>query len=81
VEADYFDALLIEAAKTLHRQREAEGFMKAARLIGQVLAEVDQVVGDPFLEYRLRQLIKSRVFSMEGSLEAMRYYSVRLNQA
>ncbi|HDR4783006.1 TPA: hypothetical protein QCR49_005492, partial [Bacillus cereus] len=33
-----------------------------------------------FLEYRLKQLIKKEVFEFVGSLEEMRFYSVKLRK-
>ncbi len=78
VSADYWDGRIMEAAKKLHSERGSTDFMKSARLIGDVLGHLDQWVGDQYLEYRLRHLIREGVFLMEGSLEAMRAYSVKL---
>ncbi|MEW9109975.1 MAG: DUF1835 domain-containing protein [Cytobacillus gottheilii] len=71
----YFDQTIIETAKELNMDRE---FRKSARLIGQVLGECEQHIGDSFIEYRLRKLIEKDVFEVKGSLKAMRYYSVKL---
>ena len=79
VSADYFDECLIRAAQHFHTGYGKMDFMKSARLIGEVLGRLEQYVGDEFLEYRLRELIQKGVFLMEGSLEAMRFYSVKLN--
>ncbi|MFO1446299.1 DUF1835 domain-containing protein [Bacillus sp. Bva_UNVM-123] len=78
VSEDYFDELLISTAQYLHSQQEVKDFMKSARLIGEVLGHIEQYVGDEFLEYRVRKLIEKGIFDVEGSLEAMRYYSVKL---
>lgn len=78
VSADYFDERFIHAARLLHSKQSEMDFMKAARLIGEVLGHLDQYVGDQFLEYRLRYLIDRGIFLMEGSTEAMRMYSVKL---
>lgn len=80
VPEDYFDEFMIKRAKYLHRKPKLNGFMKSARLIGEVMGHLDQFVGDAFLEYRLKKLITVGVFEVEGSLEAMRFYSVRLKQ-
>ena len=53
-------------------------FLKAPRVISEALGLVEQLVGDTFLEYRLKQLIKQEVFEFEGSLDEMRFYSVKL---
>lgn len=79
VEEDCFDERFIQAAQKIHKDRGAVDFIKAARLVGEVYGHLDQYVGDQFLEYRLRQLIQNGSFVMEGSLEAMRYYSVKLS--
>ncbi|MBS4209490.1 DUF1835 domain-containing protein [Bacillus sp. FJAT-50079] len=80
VPEDYYDSFMIQRAKSLHRQSELSGFMKSARLIGDVLGHLEQHVGDAFLEYRLRMLIDAGIFESKGSLEAMRFYSVKLKQ-
>ncbi|MBE3570179.1 MAG: DUF1835 domain-containing protein [Bacillales bacterium] len=78
VPEDYYDQYIINRAKKLHSKQKTNDFMKSARLIGEVLGHLEQYVGDEFLEYRLRRLIEKGVFEMKGSLEAMRYYSVKL---
>ncbi|MBM6649391.1 DUF1835 domain-containing protein [Bacillus sp. RIT 809] len=75
VQEDYFDQFIIECAKSAGADRE---FLKAPRVIGEALGLVEQLVGDTFLEYRLKQLIKQEVFEFEGSLDEMRFYSVKL---
>lgn len=75
---DYYDEFIISKAKKLHSKQKTKDFMKYARLIGEVLGYLDQYVGDVFLEYRLRKLIEKGVFVKEVSLEAMRYYSIKL---
>ncbi|MEY2300999.1 DUF1835 domain-containing protein [Bacillus tropicus] len=75
VQEDYFDQFIIECAKSIGADRE---FLKAPRVIGEALGLVEQLVGDTFLEYRLKELIKKEVFEFEGSLDEMRFYSVKL---
>ena len=70
--------MIIKRAKNLHGKKKSNKFMKSARVIGEVLGHLDQYVGDSFLEYRLKKLIEKGIFESEGSLEAMRFYSVRL---
>ncbi|QPA31145.1 DUF1835 domain-containing protein [Thermaerobacillus caldiproteolyticus] len=79
VQEDYYDKRIIKAAKKLHEKFQENDFIKAARLIGEVYGHLNQYVGDQYLEYRLRALIEQGVFKAEGSLEAMRYYSVKLS--
>lgn len=80
VPENYYDQFIIQRAKYLHRKTKLNGFMKSARVIGDVLGHLEQYIGDSFLEYRLKKLIKAGVFESEGSLEAMRFYSVRLKR-
>ncbi len=75
VQEDYFDQFIIECAKSIGADRE---FLKAPRVIGEALGLVEQLVGDTFLEYRLKELIKKEVFEFVGSLDEMRFYSVKL---
>ncbi|GAB6430904.1 DUF1835 domain-containing protein [Bacillus luti] len=77
VQEDYFDQFIIECAKSVGADRE---FLKAPRVIGEALGLVEQLVGDTFLEYRLKQLIKQEVFEFEGSLDEMCFYSVKLRK-
>jgi len=53
--------------------------MMCARLVGEVYGHISQYIGDSFLEYRVRRLIEKGIFEYEGSLEAMRYYSIKFN--
>ncbi|NRD81123.1 DUF1835 domain-containing protein [Bacillus sp. BRMEA1] len=77
---DYYDEFIINRAKKLHGKRKTNEFFKSARLIGDVLGHLDHFIWDLFLEYRLKKMIENGVFEAEGSLEAMRLYSVRLKQ-
>ncbi|MGX1195230.1 DUF1835 domain-containing protein [Metabacillus sp. SLBN-84] len=78
VPEDYYDDFMIITAKKLQSKTKTKDFMKSARLIGEVLGHLQQYVGDSFLEYRLKKLIEAGIFESEGSLLAMRFYSVRL---
>lgn len=80
VPEDFFDQFIIQTARNLHEEAELNGFMKSAILIGYALGHLEQHVGDIFLEYRVRRLIDAGEFEAEGSLKAMRFYSVRLRQ-
>ncbi|PEQ47774.1 hypothetical protein COK00_09275 [Bacillus cereus] len=77
VQEDYFDQFIIECAKRVGADK---GFTKAPIVIGEALGLVEQLVGDTFLEYRLKQLIKKEVFEFVGSLEEMCFYSVKLRK-
>lgn len=77
VQEEYFDQFIIDCAKKVGADKE---FLKAPRVIGEALGLVEQLVGDTFLEYRLKELIKREVFEFKGSLDQMRLYSVKLRK-
>lgn len=78
VNEDYFDEFIISTAQRLHSKKREKDFIKAARIIGEVYARIDQHVGDAYLEDRLRALIYKGVFDIKGIPKGMRYYSVKL---
>lgn len=78
VDEDYFDELIVSKAQKLHAKQEEKDFIKSGRLIGNVLGHIDNNVGDAYLEYRLRYLINTGVFEINGIPKGMRYYSVKL---
>ncbi|RDI45512.1 DUF1835 domain-containing protein [Falsibacillus pallidus] len=71
VEEDYFDRMLVDIAS--HKKE----YMKAARLIGEAIGQIEQYVGDGFYEYRVRHLIQQGIFDYKGKLEGLRNYSIR----
>ncbi|KKI92817.1 hypothetical protein WQ54_07805 [Bacillus sp. SA1-12] len=77
VSEDYYDDFIIEKAKKLIGKKK--GFIMCARLVGEVYGHIFQYIGDGFLEYRVRKLIEKGIFEYEGSLEAMRLYSIKFN--
>ncbi len=76
VDEGYFDALILETAHRLLSNRDSE--LKAARLVGEIIGVLDQPVSDTYIEYRLRKLLDQGQLEYTGSLQAMRYYSVKL---
>lgn len=78
VDEAYYDEYIINKAIKLHKQQKNKGFMKSARLIGEVIGYLEQYIGDQYFEYRVRYLIMNGVFEIEGVPKAMRFYSVRL---
>lgn len=77
VASTYYDEFIIDKAKKL-QSRQKDEYIKAVRLIGEVLGYLNEYIGDQFIEYRLRSLIEQGVFEYEGSLASMKYYSIRL---
>ena len=41
--------------------------MLSARLIGEVLGHLNQYVGDDFIEYRVRTLVRQGIFEVKGN--------------
>ncbi|WP_243355478.1 DUF1835 domain-containing protein [Bacillus litorisediminis] len=78
VNEDYFDSVIVTAARQLHAKQKEKDFIKAGRLIGEVLGRLGNPVGDAYLEYRLRSLLYNGVFEIKGIPKGMRYYSVKL---
>ncbi|MBR2565339.1 MAG: DUF1835 domain-containing protein [Paenibacillus sp.] len=78
---DSLDEFILEQVKKLAEEHEAQQFINAARVVGEVLGNLPQAVGDSFIEYRLRQLVLQGKLDMEGNPRAMRFYRVRLATA
>ncbi|MYL70718.1 DUF1835 domain-containing protein [Halobacillus litoralis] len=74
---NHFDGVLIQSLEKLQRESEDGDYIKAARLIGEVLGHLSQVVGDSFFEYRVRELVLHGEFQMRGVPRGMRYYDVK----
>lgn len=77
VEENYYDKLIILTAKQLHEKSD-EQFIHVARLIGELIGNLEQNIGDSFFEYRIRKLIEDGRIEMGGEFEKSRFYLVRL---
>ncbi|MBB2480824.1 DUF1835 domain-containing protein [Bacillus sp. APMAM] len=80
VPEDYFDTFILNSLKELHREKGEDEFIKTNRLIGYMLGELEEPIGDSFLEYRIRHLIYSGKFDLKGIPKSMHHYSVRLRK-
>lgn len=76
-EVTYFDDFILEKVRILEKDKPNGEFLKAARVIGEVIGHSGQYTGDAFIEYRLRELIYGGKLEIQGVPRAMRYYSVR----
>lgn len=81
VAEDYYDNYIIKTAQLLHKEQNNKEFIKSARLIGEIIGNQNQRVGDIYFEYRLIQLVLKGIFEIEGVPKAMRYYSVKLQDS
>lgn len=77
---DYYDNYIIKTAKLLHKEQNNADFIKSARLIGEIIGNLNQRIGDIYFEYRLIRLVLKGIFELEGVPKAMRYYSVKLQE-
>ncbi|MGW6299547.1 DUF1835 domain-containing protein [Peribacillus butanolivorans] len=78
VDEDFYDQFIIKKAQKLHIHQKYRDFMKSARLVGEVIGHLEQYLGDEFIEYRVRHLINTGTFEIEGVPKAMRFYSIKL---
>lgn len=72
------DEYIMQMVRELTPNWEQGTYIRAARIIGEVIGKSSQYISDVFVEYRLRQLVLHGQLEMEGKPLAMRYYSVRL---
>lgn len=70
-ESYYDDALLSNCTNE---------FKTAPRVIGAVMGESEQFVGDTYLDYRVRKLIENGCLEYRGILTAMRFFEIRLKE-
>nr|WP_306813049.1 DUF1835 domain-containing protein [Paenibacillus soyae] len=77
VPADYYDDYLLETLDGITPPAGSDGFIRAARLIGQAFGHCEQVTNDSYLEYRVRELVYAGKLEIKGVPAAMRFYSVR----
>ncbi|CAG7608932.1 hypothetical protein PAESOLCIP111_01113 [Paenibacillus solanacearum] len=77
VTVDYYDPYLLDTLDKLQPPAGDNGFLRAARLIGEALGYCEQYIGDSYFEYRLREMIYDGILEIKGVPAAMRYYSIR----
>ena len=66
---DYFDSFLLANC--------SGNFQKAAKVIGETLADIDSNVGDSYLNWRLKQLSLNGKIETQGKLIEIRDYEVK----
>ncbi|MGV3463994.1 MAG: DUF1835 domain-containing protein [Heyndrickxia sp.] len=80
VPEDYYDSFILNALKELHREKGEDEFVKTGKLLGHILGELEEPIGDSFLEYRIRHLIYSGRLELKGIPKSMHHYSVKLRK-
>jgi len=79
VAEDYYDSFIIKTAQGLQGSAEQKGaYFSSVQLVGAVLQNLNQYVGDGFIEHRLKRLIQSGAFECEDNLSQKRFYQIRL---
>lgn len=66
----YFDKILLS--------NSSGEFQKAARVIGQTLADIHSAVSDSYLNWRLQELVQDKKLDFRGRLVEIRDYEIRL---
>ncbi|TFD99504.1 DUF1835 domain-containing protein [Jeotgalibacillus salarius] len=79
VNENYYDSLILSIAANM-TDDQGDGFVKAARIIGEALGRIDDVVSDMFLEYRVRCLVYSGIFEIKGIPKSMMHYTVSMKE-
>jgi len=80
VSEDYFDSFILEILKELECEKDEHAFVKVGRLVGRILGELEEPIGDTFLEYRIRHLIYNGKLELKGIPKSLHHYSVRLRK-
>ncbi|MFJ7365916.1 DUF1835 domain-containing protein [Peribacillus frigoritolerans] len=70
VSEDYFDASILE--------NTSKEYQKASRIVGEVMGENDQCIGDTYLAFRVYQLIQQGKLSYQGDLGFLGKFEIRL---
>lgn len=78
VPEDHYDSLILETVEKLHNEQGGDGFVLAARVVGYIVAEMDEFIDYFFLEYRIRQLVDVGALEIEGMTTSMRDYGVKI---
>ncbi|PIC78012.1 hypothetical protein CSV74_00345 [Sporosarcina sp. P19] len=53
-------------------------YYNVLRLIGQVYGELEQYTGDPWIEYRVKELIRHGGLATRGDIDDWRKYEIRV---
>ncbi|PQP84318.1 hypothetical protein C0Q44_06970 [Paenibacillus sp. PCH8] len=75
---DALDEYIVQKVRELTPNWEPGTYIRAARIVGEVMGTSSQHISAAFVEYRLRQLVLQGQLEMDGKPLAMRYYSIRL---
>jgi hypothetical protein len=80
VPEDYFDDLILKTVGHLQREQQNKAFIRTGKVIGETLHQMEEMVGDFYIEYRIRHLIYNGVLELKGIPRSMRHYRVKLRE-
>lgn len=75
---DHYDALILETVEKLQKEQRDNDYVLAAKVVGDIVAGVNEYIVYFFLEYRLRQLVDKGALEIKGITKSMRDYRVKL---
>lgn len=78
VSEDYYDSTILKMINELHQVQESKEFIKAVRVLGEILDKMNGLVNIFYLEYRIRHLIYTGVLELKGIPKSMRHYSIKM---
>ncbi|WP_307840171.1 DUF3658 domain-containing protein [Bacillus cereus] len=70
VPEDYYDAFILE--------NTSKEYQKASRVVGIVMGESNQCIGDTYLDFRVSQLIRQGKLIYQGNLSFLGDFEIRL---
>lgn len=77
-DADRYDTFIMDCARQLQSEYPGE-YYNVLRLIGQVYGELEEYMGDAWIEYRVRELIRLGELASRGDLGDWKKYEIRVN--
>lgn len=80
VPEDYFDELIVKTIDHLHKEQQNKDFIRTGKVIAETMQQMDELVGDFYIEYRIRYLIYNGFLRLKGIPRSMRHYGVKLRE-
>ncbi|ULO07185.1 DUF1835 domain-containing protein [Paenibacillus sp. 19GGS1-52] len=77
-EENELDGIILAAVTKLQEEEAQDGFIKAGSVVSAVIENSHQLVGYPFIEYRIWTLISDGILTFKGLPSTMNQYSVRI---
>lgn len=71
------DPLIIECVRKVQREDPSLTYIKAIRVVGEVIGHTAYALSDAWIEYRIRSLIHDRQLAYKGNLKSMHMYQIK----